>query len=387
MSEKKKNAPPRIQREMGQTDLDHDPKAAAAAVKRQALALGADAVGIGNIERWAGAPTQMDPRQIMPECKSIIAMAFRVMRGSLRGVEEGTFFSNYSSMGYGGITYVYMPMTVINLSRYIEDRGYEAIPMGHQSDWRAIDGYYTGAAGGGRLMSDTFSRPVAPGRAAPDVMVHLRIAGYLCGLGEIGHSMMLLTPEFGPRNRIGIVLTDVELEPDPVMKPGTLCNRCMACVRACPSGAISRTETVKLQLAGNQVEFARIDCDACNLGFRGAEETGESVPADRQYMSETTKPAPWSPFFKKPKSLYNSGQAVEGSRGCTRACMIQLEKRGVLRNRFKEPFRRRPEWGVDWSAEPQYPADVARADEPVIGDGLKSVRASCAASGAVNKID
>ena len=85
-----------------------DPHAAAMAVKQQALELGADSVGIGNIERWKDAPIQLDPKQIMPECKSIIAMAFRVERGSLRGVEEGTYFSNYSAMGYGGITYLYM---------------------------------------------------------------------------------------------------------------------------------------------------------------------------------------------------------------------------------------------------------------------------------------
>jgi len=376
-----------IQREMGQTDLDHDPKQAAAAIKRQALALGADSVGIGSIDRWANAPTQMDPRQIMPECKSIIAMAFRVMRGSLRGIEEGTFFSNYSAMGYGGITYLYMPMTVINLSKYIEDRGYEAIPMGHQSDWRAIDGYYTGAEGGGRLKSKRYSRPVAPGRAAPDVMVHLRIAAYLCGLGEIGHSMMLLTPEFGPRNRVGIIMTDVELEPDPIYDGPQLCNRCMACVRDCPTGAISRTETVKLNLAGNNVEFAKIDCDACNNGFRGAEETGCELPENQQYTSKTTKPGWWSPFFKKPNSLYNTGQAVGGARGCTRSCMIQLEKRGVLRNKFKDQFRRRPEWRVDWNSEPEFPADAIMAGEPVIGDGNASVRCKCAGSGAADKID
>jgi len=69
----------------------------------------------------------MDPRYIMPEAKSMIVMGFRVMRGSLRGIEEGTFFSNYSAMGYGGLTYLYIPMTVINLCKHIEDEGYEAI--------------------------------------------------------------------------------------------------------------------------------------------------------------------------------------------------------------------------------------------------------------------
>ncbi len=56
--------------------------------------MGADIVGIGSADRWEGAPIQMDPRQIMPELKSVVAMGFRIMRGTLRGIEEGTFFSN-----------------------------------------------------------------------------------------------------------------------------------------------------------------------------------------------------------------------------------------------------------------------------------------------------
>jgi len=79
---------------------------------RYAKEFGADLVGIASMDRFEGAPPQMDPRYIMPEAKSMIVMAFRVMRGSLRGIEEGTFFSNYSAMGYGGLTYTYIPMTV-----------------------------------------------------------------------------------------------------------------------------------------------------------------------------------------------------------------------------------------------------------------------------------
>jgi hypothetical protein len=56
-----------------------------------------------------------------------------------------------------------------------------------------------------------------------------------------------------------------------------------------------------------------------------------------------------SPFYKKPRNLYNTGQAVCGARGCTRACMISLESRGVLENKFETPFRRRKPWTVDWS--------------------------------------
>lgn len=328
-------------------DIDlSDPQKAADYVKRKALELGADSVGIGNIERWSGAPLQMDPKQIMPECKSIIGMVFRVERGSLRGIEEGTYFSNYSAMGYGGITYLYIPMTVINLSKAIEDQGYEAIPMGHQSDWRGID------ADG--FTPKNYSRPVRPGQATPDIMIHLRIAAYLCGLGEIGFSKMFLSPQFGPRNRIGIVLTELELAPDPIYDGPQLCNRCMACVKNCPGQCFDPKNTVKVNLAGREVEWANIDTAKCDITFRGAELTDQ--PQEKPYLQEkpNSKPGEWSPFFKKPRNLYNTGQAVCGARGCTRACMISLENRGVLQNTFKQKFRRRPAWTVDWSTEPEY---------------------------------
>jgi len=314
-------------------------------VKAQARMLGADAVGIGSLDRWEGVPIQMDPRQIMPEAKSVISMAFRVNRGSLRGIEEGTFFSNYSSMGYGGLTYLYMPMVVIGLAKFIEDDGYEAIPYGHQSDWRAIDNE-------GRLRSG-YSRPVRPGQAAPDVMVHQRIAAFLCGLGEIGYSKVLLTPEFGPRQRVGIVITEADLEPDPIYDGPELCNRCMACVRECPGAAISGEETVKVTLAGHEVEWGELDCEACNIAFRG----GEHVPSGEEgdYMlaegRKDIRPSNISPFHVKPRNLYNTGQAICGGKGCMRACMIGLEERGVLQNRFHREFRRRPPWKVDWSQE------------------------------------
>ena len=309
-------------------------------IKEAAKRFGADAVAIGSIDRWEGAPIQQDPRQIMPRAKSIIAMAFRVNRGSLRGIEEGTFFSNYSAMGYGGITYLYMPMTVINLSKMIEDEGYEAIPYGHQSDWRAIDNF-------GNLR-ENFSVPVAPGKAYPDVMVNLRIAAFLCGLGEIGYSKMLLTPEFGPRNRVGIIITEMELEPDPIIEPGTLCNRCMACVRECPGGCIPKDKTVKAKIGGYDLEWADVDMKKCGLTFCGATP---AEPGERDdYLAPETgyKPNDITPFYKRPRLLYKSGQAICGAAGCTRACMISLEKRGVLKNKFKEPFRTSKPWRVNW---------------------------------------
>jgi len=333
-------------------------------IKAAAKRLGADIVGIGSIDRWNTAPIQMDPKQIMPRAKSVIALGFRVMRGSLRGVEEGTYFSNYSAMGYGGITYLYMPMTVINLSKMIEDEGYEAVPMGHQSDWRAIDnrGY----------LRDNYSRPVAPGKAAPDVMINLRIAGFLCGLGEIGYSKMLLTPEFGPRVRVGIIITDMELEPDPIMEPGTLCNRCMACVRECPGGCIPADRTIKANVNGYELEWADVDMRECDRVFQGGErvkegETGTYFDKRSKVLAGKYKASSISPFVKAPDTLYNSGKAVCGAKGCTRACMISLESRGLLKNKFHSPFRTEKPWKINWeeaAIEVDYKAPYEGLDTP-----------------------
>jgi len=77
--------------------------------------------------------------------------------------------------------------------------------------------------------------------------------------------------------------------------------------------------------------------------------------------------------------VYNSGQAVCGGRGCMRACMISMEKRDVLQNKFKEKFRRRKPWSVDWSTPPVYPADamlVKTAANPVAKSGKDNVSKS-----------
>ncbi|MFO7946524.1 MAG: 4Fe-4S binding protein [Armatimonadota bacterium] len=319
-----------------------------AEVKKVSRAMGADLVSIGSIDRWEGAPIQMDPRQIMPDAKSVIGFGFRIMRGSLRGLEEGTFFSNYSSMGYGGLNWLYIPHAMINIAKFIEDHGYEAVPYGHLSPWRAIsnDGH----------MRENFSRPVEPGKASPDVMIHLRIAAFLCGLGEIGYSKMFLTPEFGPRQRLGVMITEAELEPDPIYDGPQLCDRCMECVEECPAGALDPDNTVKVTIAGRELEWNDIDCDRCGLYFRGGAytEDGEEGSYLKAEGRDDVKPSPISPFYTKPNNIYIHGQAICGAKGCTRACMIHLEERGVLKNEFHAPFRKKKLWRVDWDEEPEY---------------------------------
>jgi epoxyqueuosine reductase QueG len=58
----------------------------------------------------------------------------------------------------------------------------------------------------------------------------------MAGLGWQGKSLLLVTPEHGPRVRLVTVLTDMPLDPDGPVK--NRCGECTECTEACPVGAV-----------------------------------------------------------------------------------------------------------------------------------------------------
>ena len=77
---------------------------------------------------------------------------------------------------------------------------------------------------------------------------------------------MFLTKEFGPRQRIALLLTDAEFEYDPIVPPGTICDRCKLCAKACTGQAIPTDESksVRVVIDGVPDEWADIDNTICS---------------------------------------------------------------------------------------------------------------------------
>lgn len=64
-----------------------------------------------------------------------------------------------------------------------------------------------------------------------------KTAATCAGLGWIGKCALLVTPEYGPRIKLGTVLTDAPFQTaEPIAKDR--CGECSLCVDACPYGAV-----------------------------------------------------------------------------------------------------------------------------------------------------
>ncbi len=313
----------------------------AAMVKEAAKRLGADLVGISPMDRFEGAPMQQDPRYIFPAAQSCIVLGFRIPRGYMRGIEEGTFFAAYTSLGYGGLNQVYMPVVLRELCCFVEDHGYECAP---------VPNIYSGSSVSFATQKEDKERSiaVAPGLPRPDILVDFRIAAYVAGLGEFGYSKVFLTPEFGPFQRFVVLLTDAPLEPDPIFA-GQLCDRCKKCVRACSGQAISATETEKITVAGHIIEFGKLDVQKCSTAYMGG--TVDYNPfltkdAKLDEMPQTYHGAPKMGQWAGYGSHMGHNPALEGARGCMRECYVHLEERGRLKKQFVNKFRTHQPWRI-----------------------------------------
>ena len=314
-------------------------------IKEFARRIGAGDVGIANIERFADAPRMMHPRNIFPECRSVISIVHPIPRGTYRGITEGTHWANYTFYAYNRLNTLFRPRLTYAIACLIEDRGWEAVPVYPAVPERpGMDG----------PMADD-------GRPAPEVNLQVRIAAVACGLGEMGWSKVFIHKKYGPRVRIGTILTDAELEPDPLVKPGTFCNRCMRCVKDCPGGAIpmpGERPPIRIEIEGQAYEWGDVHMGRCTLTHHGLNYEASpflktAVPGLDLHVRESNlseeaayrlayplASAAWSaspefssanvmPYYKQITD-HCSYFALCGARGCIRACADALERRKVI---------------------------------------------------------
>lgn len=335
------------------------------AIKEKAFEFGADIVGIAPISRFEGTSPDRDPRFVAPAAKSIIGLGFRVLRGSFRGIESGTQFYQFSTMGTANIDMHYAPKVIRRLVCFIEDKGFEGVPQMAENDRRPATDQGTNPE-----MERTYkikAEPVSAGKPAPDVLMDFNQAAYLCGLGEMGMGGFFLTPEFGPFQRFVFILTDAKLDPDPIFD-GKICDKCGNCITGCPGHAIMR-ESLHKKWAGNSIEYSKLNEWQCAAYYAGANSATNPFlpPAAFKEMVDGEKISCGEKMLspeeaERVKSIaassyggvgFNYGACICG-KSCQRECYMNLEKRDILKKKFNSKFRTEAPWRIENKHESPY---------------------------------
>ena len=297
------------------------------AVAREA---GADLVGFAPLSRFSSAPPHLHPRTIFPQTRTVIAVAVRQERGALKAVEEGTYWQAYNCDSYWYLNEIIAPKILRAVVLLLEGEGHTSVPVHNPFGTNM-----------GRKVRD--DQP-----AGPDGLVSLRVVGVAAGLGELGHSKVFLTPQFGPRQRVFAVFTDAALEPTPLLdRP--ICDGCKRCVKECEAKAIGEMRDVKFVIEGREFSHAPFDEKACFRIHQGHD------PRFSPFWTGTEPEGATVPEYNKFLDRRFRHCAICVGRGCLRSCLDHLETTGRIETRFTTPLIERPRWKLPDLPEPQRP--------------------------------
>lgn len=291
---------------------------------------GADVVGFAPVGRFKSDDAIF---KIMPETKTVIGIGFRILRGIYRGIEEGSTYYQYTTMAVENMEETVMPMAQLKVAMELESDGYIALPQRrHQQIMAENDSTNP------EVAYDAIYR----GKTR-EIQMNFLDAAVKCGLGEKGFHGALLNDDFGPMIRYCFILTDAEFAESPMYEPH-LCDKCGKCKNACPGNAIS--------------DSGSVDPWQCTVYYNGANGTKnpfmppdafvdfdnrlEIIAGEAKVNKDTAKKILDHIYFYPPAQ--HAYQCSICGRACDMACYIHLEEKGVLKRKFKTPFRKRPEW-------------------------------------------
>ncbi len=299
-----------------------------AAVRKLALDLGANLVGVAPAVRWKNAPLRNSPQGLLPGSRTVVVCALHLLDcnielGANNDVREpGTGISTLTAS-------VHLGHIALKIARFLEGKGWQSLMVPTTGWWN-----YRKDEG-------------APRGWMPDI-AHFYAAA-AAGLGDLGWNNLCLTPEFGPRQRFISVITKAPLEPDPMYRGTPLCDKCMLCAKNCPMQAYDKEVDgmIVIDYGEKKYTFPKKNLWRCSVGENFILDVKAKWPEkiDEQTIVEYGKHS-----VTDRKDLNKNWKMGI----CLKYCMTP-ERRYFDKAFTKSPRRRR-------DVEPEYsPANIDRA--------------------------
>ena len=229
-------------------------------IKQKAKELGATICGIGHV--YEEDNLQRDPKMILPNAKCIIGFGFAIPKGLYKSMDIGSQYYTYTTMGVKYFDEEMAEILLLKIGHIIEDEGYDACLQKSIPNLRIKGDKTTNPE-----VLDTYeliSDPVAEGKPAPDVIIDFGKAAKACGLGEMGLNGKVINKKYGPFMRYCFIITDAPLACDEALTE-TVCDKCGACIEACPGNAVSENG---------------LDTWQCSVYYKGAHKSNPFITDD-----------------------------------------------------------------------------------------------------------
>ncbi len=172
-------------------------------IEEMAVKLGADVFGVADLDLLKDYPTY--PENLLSKFKRGIVVGIKLPDVVFDSLPQSLpIYASFYSAANRTLDWM-----TLRLCRVIERSGYRALPIPAS-----------------KIVSKLHWR---------SFISHKAIARS-AGVGWIGKSLLLVTPEFGPRVRLATILTDMPLESGEPAK--NRCGDCRECIENCVVGAI-----------------------------------------------------------------------------------------------------------------------------------------------------
>lgn len=207
-----------------------------------------DLFGVAPASRLSGAPEGSRPEEIIPQAKSIISLGIKLGQGirkANRSAYAGHPHAIYTYHTFGlSVPGSFLESNAYRIVRSLEKEGYATVCIPHA------------------YPSDRFKLMGA---------VSHRHSAVAAGLGEFGLNGLLITPDSGCMVRLITIVTEADMEPNPMYSGEPICrgDKCLICAEACPMHAFDPKAKVELKIGDKQFFYLKFKKWRCCFGTYG----------------------------------------------------------------------------------------------------------------------